>query len=429
MARAVVSPPMQDVIDRAVEVQYQDYPYPLRRPEDERSYLRATTLGELRRASGVLWGGRREMSTLRLLDAGCGTGDSAIYMAAQAPEASVVGLDRSPASLDVARRRAEVRGLRNVKFIEASLLDLPRLGLEPFDYIVCSGVLHHLPEPEAGLRALMSALAPHGGVGMMLYGLYGRLAIYPMQDLLRKLGGDLPLGERATLAREVVDSLWPHHFFTTLGHRSGADLTDGGPAGVIDLLLHPRDRAYTVDQIHELLADASARLVTFSRPLLYRADGYPMTDTMRRQMAALDERGRQGVCELLNGRLGKHELFATHAGFVPDVPSVDADPREVRPVVYDPLVRDDLSRLRIESQHFERSTEGCAVALTLSPMDAALLRGIDGERTLDGVFREARRLLVRAGIRPPDAEVAEAWARLFPPLEAIAHVGLCWARP
>jgi SAM-dependent methyltransferase len=423
-----MAPTISDVVDQVVEEQYQDYPYPLRNPEDERHRLRATTLGNLQRVSGLLWGGRRDLNTLRLLDAGCGTGDSAIYMAAQAPGATVVALDRSPASLDVARRRAEVRGLGNVEFVEASLLDLPRLGLGPFDHIVCSGVLHHLPEPETGLQALMAVLAPDGGLGLMLYGLYGRLAIYPMQDLLRRLGGDLPLAERASLAQQVVESLWPLHFFKALGlHRSSDDLTRGGAAGVIDLLLHARDRAYTVDQVHDLLAGAGARLLSFSRPLLYHPDGYPMTDMMRRQMTTLDERGRQGVCELLNGRLAKHEFFATGAGFVPDVPLPGAAPDAVRPLVYEPLVRDHLSRLPITSQGFEHSTEGCTISLTLSLVDAALLRAVDGARTLEGVFREARRFLVREGVRPSETELAEAWTRVFAPLEAVAYAGLCWA--
>jgi len=423
-----MAPTISDVVDQVVEEQYQDYPYPLRNPEDERHRLRATTLGNLQRVSGLLWGGRRDLNTLRLLDAGCGTGDSAIYMAAQAPGATVVALDRSPASLDVARRRAEVRGLGNVEFVEASLLDLPRLGLGPFDHVVCSGVLHHLPEPETGLQALMAVLAPDGGLGLMLYGLYGRLAIYPMQDLLRRLGGDLPLAERASLAQQVVESLWPLHFFKALGlHRSSDDLTRGGAAGVIDLLLHARDRAYTVDQVHDLLAGAGARLLSFSRPLLYHPDGYPMTDMMRRQMTTLDERGRQGVCELLNGRLAKHEFFATGADFMPDVPASDAPAAAVRPVIYEPLVGDHFARVPIAAQRFNHSSDGCTIDLTLTPVDAALLRAIDGARTLEAVFREARRFLVREGIRPSDTELADAWARVFATLESVAYAGLCWA--
>ena len=41
-----------------------------------------------------------------------------------------------------------------------------------FDLIVSSGVLHHLPNPGAGLRALREVLKPHGVMSLMLYGYY-----------------------------------------------------------------------------------------------------------------------------------------------------------------------------------------------------------------------------------------------------------------
>ncbi len=60
-------------------------------------------------------------------------------------------------------------------------------GLGPFDYIDCCGVLHHLPDPAAGLRALLSVLAPGGGLGLMVYAPHGRTGVYMLQDALRLL--------------------------------------------------------------------------------------------------------------------------------------------------------------------------------------------------------------------------------------------------
>ena len=62
-----------------------------------------------------------------------------------------------------------------------------RLGLGPFDYIDCCGVLHHLPDPAAGVEALLSVLAPGGGMGLMVYAPYGRTGIYMLQEGLRLL--------------------------------------------------------------------------------------------------------------------------------------------------------------------------------------------------------------------------------------------------
>jgi ubiquinone/menaquinone biosynthesis C-methylase UbiE len=93
--------------------------------------------------------------------AGGGTGDSTIYLAEQLRElgGEVVYLDVSAASMAVARARADVRGLTNIRWLNDSLMNLPALGLGVFDYISCTGVLHHLESTEAGLAALAGRTA------------------------------------------------------------------------------------------------------------------------------------------------------------------------------------------------------------------------------------------------------------------------------
>ena len=57
-----------------------------------------------------------------------------------------------------------------------------------FDQIVFTGVLHHLPDPDTGLRVLSSVLEPNGAIRLMVYAAYGRAGIYMMQDCCRLLG-------------------------------------------------------------------------------------------------------------------------------------------------------------------------------------------------------------------------------------------------
>ncbi len=57
-----------------------------------------------------------------------------------------------------------------------------------FDLIVCTGVLHHLADPDAGLRALRSVLKPDGAMYLMVYAPYGRTGVYMLQDYCRRLG-------------------------------------------------------------------------------------------------------------------------------------------------------------------------------------------------------------------------------------------------
>jgi ubiquinone/menaquinone biosynthesis C-methylase UbiE len=80
--------------------------------------------------------GRRDFRKgFRVLIAGGGTGDALIYLAEQLREtdARLVYLDISEASMAIAKKRAEIRNLDRIEWVSGSILDLPRLGLGPFD--------------------------------------------------------------------------------------------------------------------------------------------------------------------------------------------------------------------------------------------------------------------------------------------------------
>lgn len=94
-----------------------------------------------------------------------------------------------------------------VRFETGSLLDLATAGQAPFDYIDCCGVLHHLDDPDAGLAALTRVLAPQGGIGLMLYGHYGRRGVYDVQTILRTLAAEGTPKERVTQAKRVLNQL------------------------------------------------------------------------------------------------------------------------------------------------------------------------------------------------------------------------------
>jgi SAM-dependent methyltransferase len=57
-----------------------------------------------------------------------------------------------------------------------------------FEHVVCTGVLHHMPDPDAGLRALRDVLAPNGAMQLMVYAPYGRAGVYLLRAYCRQLG-------------------------------------------------------------------------------------------------------------------------------------------------------------------------------------------------------------------------------------------------
>lgn len=105
------------------------------------------------------------------LDAGCG-GGRYCFALARMGAASVAGVDVGGDGLADARRRVEALGIGNVRFEQASVLDLP-FAAGTFDFACCSGVLHHTVSVERGLRELHRVLKPGGSVYLLLYGAGG----------------------------------------------------------------------------------------------------------------------------------------------------------------------------------------------------------------------------------------------------------------
>ena len=138
--------------------------------------------------------------------------------------------------------------LRNLNLHRLQIESVGELG-ETFDQIVCTGVLHHLADPDAGLRSLRDVLAPDGAMHVMVYGAYGRAGIYMMQDYCRLLRVGSDAAELRDLAA-VIGALASDHPIAGVKKRA-KDF--GEPDALADALLNPQDRAFTVPEIHDWL--------------------------------------------------------------------------------------------------------------------------------------------------------------------------------
>ncbi|HXR88499.1 MAG TPA: tetratricopeptide repeat protein, partial [Stellaceae bacterium] len=141
---------LKQAAHRGVRGQYESLPFPARDPEGERYVRYVTPPDILAKVNQYCFGGTRDFQRgLHVLVAGCGTGDSVIWLGEQLRDtpSEIVALDLSSASIEIAAARAAMRTLTNIRFVNASLLEAPQLGLGSFDYISCLGVLHHLPDP------------------------------------------------------------------------------------------------------------------------------------------------------------------------------------------------------------------------------------------------------------------------------------------
>lgn len=369
-----------------VKDQYEVFPYPLRDPEDDRKRLVTTLGGNLDGISHFAFGGRRDFSTpMRVLVAGGGTGDALIYLAQQLADrecpAEVVYVDLSTASRDIAERRAAIRGLK-VTFVTGSLLDLAELAPGPYDYVDCSGVLHHLPDPDAGLAALAAQLAPDGAMGLMVYGSYGRSGVYPMQALLRTLApATLPAAERLAVFRRVMASLPPTNLLRSNPVLGITPQTDEHE--LFDMFLHSQDRSYTVEDVGRFAADAGLRVTSFVPVAQYEPAGVCPDPELLARLEGKSLLERAAVTDALGCVSQKHVFYVVRADNPVQVPS-PADPHAV-PVWHDHFTF-PATQVGATCQ-FGKNRGPVVCQITITPEVAAVASRIDGRTPLGAIHR------------------------------------------
>jgi SAM-dependent methyltransferase len=374
----------------ALRAQYEAYPYPARDAAEEDRRLITGSPSHLDQLNHYVFGGRLDFAApLRVLVAGGGTGDATIMLGQQLHDAGVPAeityLDLSDASRRIAEARAARRGLTTIRFHQGSLLDLAGLG--PFDYIDCCGVLHHLADPAAGLRSLAAALAPGGGIGLMVYGRYGRNGVYPLQDALRTLTGDLPAAEQVALARRLVRQLPPGN-----GFRNNRLLSDHvtSDAGLYDLLLHSRDRAYTVPELAALVAECALTITGLVEPVLYDPASYLNDPSLLRRLDRLPWLERAAWAEQVGGIITKHIAYVVHPAAAASAVATAEGPAVV-PVLRE-LDGPGMARGLRPGGALEIELPGLALTLPLPRLAGPMLARFDGRNSLGQVFEQLRTL-------------------------------------
>jgi SAM-dependent methyltransferase len=245
---------------RAVEGEVRDfydrYPYP--RPVDGLEEYRRHWQDQQRRRADyhLFWPARSYREDQSILIAGCGTSQAAKH-AVRWPAAQVTGVDISATSVRCTADLKRKYNIHNLRVYQLPIERINDLGMS-FDQIVCTGVLHHLADPDAGLSALRSVLNPDGAMHLMVYAPYGRTGIYMLQEFCRRVG--IPATDEGI--QELIDALsWlpPGHPLENL-LREAPDFRNR--AALADALLHPQDRAYSVPQLFDFIEKAE---LTFGR--------------------------------------------------------------------------------------------------------------------------------------------------------------------
>src|SRR5262245_14224185 len=190
-----------------------------------------------------------------ILVAGCGTGHKAIRTALLFRNANVLAIDMSLASLAYARRKAREAKVPNIEFAQADIMNLGSIGRR-FDKIEVIGVLHHLVDPLAGWRILLSLLRPGGVMNVGLYSVSARNGINAARAIVSERGypatpEGIRICRQALLRdaspRKELGSI--HDFFTMSDCR--------------DMLFHVMEHQFTIAQIKAFINEQGLSFLGF----------------------------------------------------------------------------------------------------------------------------------------------------------------------
>lgn len=225
----------------------------------------------------------------RVLDIGCGAGQTSRDLARSASGGSVLGIDLSSSMLSLARQTAAAEGLHNIEFQQADA-QTDSLPADSFDLAVSRHGTMFFADPVAAFTAIAAALRPGGRLVLLVWRPLADQEWLPaFFHALRATPpgphgpGPLSLGDPTTVQRllttagfdrvELAGLERPMWFGTT-----AADATEfiaGQFAGLIEAL-EPAVRPQALDDLHVAMAahetpdgvlfDSACWLVTAVRP-------------------------------------------------------------------------------------------------------------------------------------------------------------------
>lgn len=304
-------------ISQAVQQLYDTYPFP---PE--------TLLDEPPPGYNWRWnwpvaysfctGQKPKNQAIRILDAGCGTGVGTDYLVHLNPEAHITAIDLSSGALEVAQERCQRSGADRVTFHHLSIYDVGQLEGE-FDLINCVGVLHHLPDPIRGIKALASKLAPGGLFHIFVYAELGRWEIQLMQKAISLLQQnstlDQPTGETyqegVKIGRQIFAAL-PENNRILKREKERWAMENHRDASFADMYVHPQEIDYNIDTLFEFIDASGLEFLGFSNVDYWNLERLLGKEPELMERAKqLSDRQRYRLIELLDPEVTHYEFFLT----------------------------------------------------------------------------------------------------------------------
>jgi SAM-dependent methyltransferase len=251
-----------------------------------------------------------QSAAVSILDAGCGTGVGTEYLVHLNPSAQVTAIDLSERALATASERCQRSGADRVRFQHLSIYNADQLPGQ-FDWINCVGVLHHLPDPTQGIRALASKLAPGGILHIFVYAAVGRWEISLVQRAISLIQGDSwgDYRDGVHVGRQLFADL-PDDNRLKRREQERWSLENQRDECFADMYVHPQEVDYTIDSLFDLIDASGLQFVGFSNPHVWQLARLLGADShLVKRTQELSERDRYRLIESLDPEITHFEFF------------------------------------------------------------------------------------------------------------------------
>lgn len=244
-----------------------------------------------------------------ILDAGCGSGWTSLFLAYANPGAKIIGIDLSPKSVEVAKTRLNHHGFTNSEFYTLSIEDIDKLNYR-FDYINCDEVIYLLPDAEKVLKLFQSLLNEQGIIRVNFHSYYQRFNFFRLQKLFKNMGlvDSNPDDLEVELVKETFNSLndsvaakqlWKNKF------ASMAFPPQKQKQSILVNYLLQGDKGFTIPQVFEMLKSSHLSFLSMVmwrkwniRDLFQNPDSLP--DIWELGLGEVSQEEELSLYELLN---------------------------------------------------------------------------------------------------------------------------------
>ena len=235
---------------------YEENPYP--RWEVLNMQNEGMSLKQFANNKNIKYQNKNFNDPIKILIAGCGTGSQVISMANLFKNCSIDAIDISTSSLGYALNKSDEFKVNNINFIKKDILDLEDLNSN-YNYIECSGVLHHMDNPKDGLNILCKLLKKNGIMKLGLYSSKARTNINKARKYIKKNKIQFSEENLKEFRKAVITDKLSHSKFKGLENIPDFYSTSNSR----DLLFHVQEKQFNLHIIKKLLNNYNLNFAGF----------------------------------------------------------------------------------------------------------------------------------------------------------------------